>query len=271
MNGTLFVEVALVAREARVVHLSCCAPLSAKVLDGRSGPSLMLIGSAAGLLEGDGVAIDLCLHPGTSLTVGSAAATLAHPCPRGGWTAASVSARVGAGARLAWLPEPLVACAGGRHRGRAALTLERGAVAVWSDAVTLGRSGERAGLVDLRLDATLDGEPLLRDGLCLGAGSGAGPADDLAASPAVLDAARHTGSVCLLGRRPTPAALGDLELAGPGAVVRAVAPSAALLRRRLEPAAARFLGMVWPVAGSPHGSHRAEPEVAPEKEELVHG
>ena len=277
MIGQLAVEVASDGGVSRVVRLSSRPPLSAKVLDGVHGPVLMLIGSAAGLLEGDRSSIELDLHPGTSLTVGSVAATLAHPCPGGGWTAAFVSARLGTGARLAWLPEPLVACGGGRHRGRATVALAPGAAAVWYEAVTLGRSGEAPGLVDLRFDSTLAGAPLLRDGLRAGVGSGGGALDDLGASPALLGAARHVGSVFLVGRRPAAAGMaaagtaagtaaagtGELLLAGPGAVVRAVAPTAAGLQPMLAPAVSRFLDLL----------HRdpIDPAPATTKEELVHG
>src|SRR5207244_1460205 len=60
-------------------------------------------------------------------------------------------------------------------------------------------------------------------------------------SPAVLGGLRHTGSVPLLGLRPAHRVPGVLDLAGPGATARAVAPGAASLERLLAPARARFL------------------------------
>ena len=235
MNGGVEVLVEVRGGRCRVVQLAARPPLAARIVAGPpGGPELVLVGSAAALLEGDAVSVAVTLGPGARLTVRTTAATLAHPCPGGGSTETTVTAHLGPGAVLAWLPEPLVACAGCRHRSRTRVTLSAGAAAVWYEAVTLGRSGERAGPVDLRLDATLDGAPLLRDGLRTGEGTAAG-------SPAVLGGLRHTGSVHLLGLRPAHRVPGVLDLAGPGATARAVAPGAASLERLLAPARARFL------------------------------
>ncbi|HMC04286.1 MAG TPA: urease accessory protein UreD, partial [Actinomycetota bacterium] len=223
-----------VVEGTRVVLLETRPPVAAKVLATPVGPELVLIGAAAGLLEGDTVTIDLRLGPGARLTVRTTAATLAHPCPDGGWTEMTVTAALAPGAVLAWLPEPLVACGGCCHRSRSTVDLGEGAAAVWSEACTLGRSGERAGAVRLRLDATLGGRPLLRDGLKY---------PDGAETPAVLAGYRHTGSVHLLGRR----AKGPfLQLAGPGTTARGLAADAAGLERALGAARATFLSVIGP-------------------------
>ena len=215
----------------RVVVLETRPPVAAKILDAPGGPELVLIGAAAGLLEGDAVTIDLRLGPGARLTVRTTAATLAHPCPDGGWTEMTVTAALAPGAVLAWLPEPLVACGGCCHRSRSSVDLGEGAAAVWYEACALGRSGERAGAVQLRLDVTLAGRPLLRDGLRY---------PDGAETPAVLAGHRHTGSVHLLGRRASGP---YLQLAGPGTTARAVAADAAGLERALGPARTAFLSI----------------------------
>jgi urease accessory protein len=220
----------------RVVLLETRPPVAAKILDTPAGPELVLVGAAAGLLEGDTVTIDLRLGPGARLTVRTTAATLAHPCPDGGWTESIVDATLGTGAVLAWLAEPLVACAGCRHRSRSTVDLAEGAAAVWYEACTLGRSGERAGTVQFRLDATLGDVPLLRDGLKF---------PDGAETPAVLAGHRHTGSVHLLGRRTSGP---FLQLAGPGTTARAVASDAAALERALAPARSLFLSITAPTA-----------------------
>jgi len=220
----------------RVVGLETRPPVAAKILSTTGGPELVLIGAAAGLLEGDTVTIDLRLGPGARLTVRTTAATLAHPCPDGGWTEMTVTAALAPGAVLAWLPEPLVACGACCHRSRSTVDLGEGAAAVWYEACTLGRSGERAGAVQLRLDATLGRRPLLRDGLKY---------PDGAETPAVLAGHRHTGSVHLLGRR----ARGPfLQLAGDGTTARAVAADAAGLERALGPARSLFLSIAAPTA-----------------------
>lgn len=214
-----------------VVHLATAPPIAAKVLP---GPVLMLIGSAAGLLEGDTVTASVDLAAGARLTVRTVAATLAHPCPGNGSTALDVTCRLAAGARLAWLPEPLIACAQCRHRSRTALSLGPGAAAVWQETFTLGRTGERPGSVEQRLDVELDAMPLLREALRVGDGSAS-------ASQAVLGGARHVASVHLLGIRPAAPPRGTMALAGPGATVRLLARRAEELQPRLSAARASFL------------------------------
>lgn len=228
----------------RVVRLAATPPLAAKVLDGPVGPELLLVGAAASLLEGDRLRVTLRLGPGATLTVRTAAATVAHPCPGGGATAFDVDAVLGPGARLAWLPEPLVACAGCHHTGRSQVRLHRGAVAVWSEAVALGRTGEQPGDVSLRLDVEVEGVPLLRDGLR------AGPSAPGWDGPAVLAGARHTGTVALLGAFAGPgpsgavAPQGTVALAGPGALVRAVGRDGADVERALAAARLAFVAIL---------------------------
>ena len=111
---------------------------------------------------------------------------------------------------------------------------------MWCEACTLGRSGERAGTVRLRLDATLGGAPLLRDGLMYPEG---------AETPAVLAGYRHTGSIHLLGRRASGP---FLQLAAPGTTARAVAADAAGLERALAPARSLFLSITAPTAEEVH-------------------
>jgi urease accessory protein len=229
VRGSLDVQVS----GGRVTHLACTPPLSAKVL---VGPTLLIVGSAAGLLEGDRVEVLVRLDAGATLTVRTVAATLAHTCNGEGTTAMNVRAELGTDARLAWLPEPLVAHARCRHRSTASLDLEDGAAAVWSEAVTLGRHGEEAGDVALRFDAELQGGPLLRDGFTTRA----------AAGPAVLDGARHLGTIALLGTRPEAHIERVMDLAGPGALARGCAADAAALERDLAPARRAFLNQLFP-------------------------
>lgn len=256
----------VVVEGARVLRLSATPPLAAKVLPGPAGPELFLVGSAASLVEGDRLRVSLRLGEGARLTVRTAAATLAHPCPGGGSTSFAVSADLGPGARLAWLPEPLVACAGCRHEGVARLRLGRGAAAVWSETVALGRSGEQPGEVALRFDADVDGAPLLRDGLRLGPSA---PGWD---GPAVTDGARHLGTVALLGVAHAAGGLdGAVQLAGPGALVRAVGGEGAAVERRLGAARSAFVAALAgaPPSPAPGSVAVAEMTTAGKRQEMV--
>ena len=86
--------------------------MSAKLTAGAPHFELHVVSSAATLLEGDALQVELDVRPGASLTVRSVAAQLAHPCVRGGATALRVRASVAAGGRLAWLPEPTIVAGG---------------------------------------------------------------------------------------------------------------------------------------------------------------
>ena len=225
MNG--YIEATV--RGNRVVDLGVRPPVAAKILP---GPNLLIVGSAAGLLESDRTRIALHLEAGARLTVKTVAATLAHACPGGGETETDVLVDAGPGARLAWLPEPLVAHAGCNHRSAARVELAPGAVALWQETLALGRSGEDAGDVELHLHVDLDGRPLLRDSLHAGSSAPA------AKGPAVLGGARHAGTLALFGTRPPNA---PMALAGPGALARAVAADGAALERLLGPTRRLFL------------------------------
>src|SRR5207302_1140562 len=83
------------------------------------------------LLEGDTVEVIVSVGADSSLVVRTVAATLAHACPRGGETAVDVRVDAASGARVMWLPEPLVAHAGCRHRSTAHVDLPDRAAAVW--------------------------------------------------------------------------------------------------------------------------------------------
>ena len=142
----------------------------------------------------------------------------------------AVRARLAAGARLVFAPEPAIAAAGCDHRAFAGVSLEEGAELVWQEEILLGRHAERPGRYVSRLDVTACGVPLLRHELRV---------DDDAPSAAVLGDAKATGTVLLAGDEVTaePYAtdgLAVLPLAGPGVLVTALAPDTVRLRARLD-------------------------------------
>jgi urease accessory protein len=199
-------------------------PLAAKLIaPGPQGPELWLVSSAACVLEGDVLRIDLELGPGSRLRVRSVAAHLVHPCPGGGWGSIEVVARLGTGARLEWQPEPVVVAAGARYRGRADLDLAEDAVVVWTDELVLGRTGDDPATVgvDTAVRADRAGRPLLRDGLS------SGPAWR---GPAVVGTAAYIGAVHVLGQRIDGPDWWPLH--GPGATTRVLADD--VVRGRAE-------------------------------------
>jgi len=197
---------------------------------------LHLVASAAGPLGGDVVTIDVRVGAGAALTVRTAAASLALPGREGAPSAVTVTAEVGPGASLHWLPEPLVAVAGCRHTASATVRLADGADLVWRDEVVLGRHGEPPGDIVTRLAVDVAGHPLARHELR------AGPSAPGWDGPGALGPCRAAGSLLLAGPAhgaAQPAVLSltaaTLPLDGPATLVTATAPDAPTLRRLLHP------------------------------------
>jgi urease accessory protein len=192
-----------------------------------------LIGAAAGPVGGDDLELEIDVGPGTTLALRSAAASLLLPGPNGDPSRLRIRARVAAGGRLDYCPQPAVAAAGCEHHASAAVELGPGSVLRWREAIVLGRHGEPAGQFVSRLDVRVAGTPLYRGELSVGR-----PGTDN--SSAVLGGAGAVGSVLLVDavRKQPPACAHDglaiLPLAGPGCAVSAIAPDAALLASRLD-------------------------------------
>lgn len=219
-----------VAASGRFAELRSEAPLTLRWADG----CLYVVGSAFSPLGGDDLRLDVEVEAGAGLTVRTVAASVAQPAPSGLPSRLTVSARVGPGASLWWLPEPGIATAGAVHESVARLDLADDAEVVWREEVVLGRHGEPGGEWRSRWRVTRAGRPLLSQDTAIG-----GP--DWA-SPAVAGGARAAGSLLLTGPADIPAAAcgpgaAVMPLApGRAALVSALAPDALTLRRRLDAA-----------------------------------
>jgi urease accessory protein len=209
-------------------------PYAARVVPARPGwVRVVLVQTIAGPLAGDRTTIEVDVGPGAALELVGNAATLALPCAEP--ARHEVRVRLAAGARLAWLPQPLIVAAGCDLDASLELELAEGAAALTRELVVLGRHGELPGRYRSRLRCELEGRLLLHDEVQLSEQAST-------ASAAVLDGASAFGSLALLGLRPARSAdPEELELAGPGRVVRALAPEAATLRARLAGAESAWL------------------------------
>jgi urease accessory protein len=224
-------------------RLTCLRSEAPLVLRATPG-AVYLVGGAAGPLGGDDLTVEVEVGSGATLTVRTAAASVALPGPGTGPSRLRVRARVGAGARLHWLPEPVVAAHGCDHRMEATLDVAAAGRLVWREEVLLGRHREPSGSVTTRLAVDVAGEPLLRHELALG------PAHPGCGGPAIVAGARAVGSVLVVDpawrdRAPPGALLGSgavvLALEGPGALVLALADGAVALRRSLDAGTERAL------------------------------
>jgi urease accessory protein len=225
-EGRLFVRVERRGGRSVVTESSGHVPLAARqVGDGH----VVLVQTAAGPLAGDRLALEVVVGPGATLDLTSTAATLAYPADRA--AALEVRLRVAGGGRLAWLPEPLILAAGCDLAASVELELADGAAALVREVVVLGRHGETAGRYRGEFRCDLAGAPLLRESVVL---DGHSP---VTASPLVLGGARAYATLALLGVRPLAApGEGELELAGPGRLLRALGADAQARVARAEPA-----------------------------------
>jgi urease accessory protein len=208
--------------------------------------AVYLAAGAAGPVGGDDLDLTVTVGPGACLTLRTVAATVVLPGPPAGSPPAAspgpcesvfrLTASVGAGGRLAILPEPTVVAANAHHRVTSTVEVAAGGALVLREEVILGRHGETGGTYRGLSHVDVAGAPLLRHELVL---DGADPA---AVGPAAAVGARACGSLLVvhpawdLVHRPAGyvgPGVAAMPLAGPGLLVAAIADDARTLRARL--------------------------------------
>ena len=143
-----------------------------------------LVGTTAGPVGGDDLALTVRIGAGAALRVASVAASLVYPGPSGRRSSFRVTADVGPGARLSWETEPTVLVRGCDHEATVHVRLAGGACLFWREVVVLGRHDEPSGSLLQRLRVDRDGHPLVRNDLAVG------PAWPGSLGPAGVGAAR---------------------------------------------------------------------------------
>ena len=219
----------------------------------RTAEAVYLVSGAAGPLGGDRLELRIEVRAGARLRLRTVAATVALPGRDGQGSWLNVTAEVGPGARLEYLPEPMVAADRARHHTDVTVRLAADAALVLRDEVLLGRHGERGGACRTRLavdrDSTRGCLPLLRHELDLDG------ADEAGRGPAVLAGHRAAGTLLTVepdgsggaeGREGDPW-VAVMTLARGGTLVTALADDTRTLRRRLEQRESRLA----PAAGAP--------------------
>jgi urease accessory protein len=210
----------VIARTAAVVErggvlgeLACAPPLTLRRVHGEDAGrcELCLVGTAAGPLAGDDLALRLELRAGARATLRATGASIAQGRPGGGPSGLSVRADLAEGADLIADPGALIVCHGSRVNVRVELALAAGAAVDWRELIVLGRSGEPPGQATLRWDVTRAGRPVLRQ------------FTDLA------DPALAGWTAMMAGRRVLACAF----VAGPGLAPRTVVASPVAVAQRL--------------------------------------
>ncbi|WP_225839477.1 urease accessory protein UreD [Streptomyces sp. NK08204] len=201
---------------------------------------VMVVGAMSGPLGGDRFVVQARVEEGARLHMGSAAATLALPGQAGGEARYDVRLHVADGAGLHWLPEQLIAAGGSDLCVTTRAELGAGARLVLREEQVLGRFGEEPGRLTSRLTVRVAGRTVLDQELSCGPGAPGGWD-----GPAVLAGHRSVGQLVVVrpefAKRPVaPRMLGEgaalVPLAGPAALVSALAPDALRLRRLLDEA-----------------------------------
>lgn len=207
-----------------------------------SGPytRVTVVGAMSAPLGGDRLAVETEVRDGARLLVDSAAATLALPGRSAEPAAYDVRIAVGEEGVLRWLPEQVVSVQGSHLRMRTVVELAATAGLVLREEQILGRHGEPPGTLVTRLTVRRAGRPLLDQELAFGPGAPGGWDGG-----AVLGGHRATGQLLVVDpafedKPVRPRRLGEsaavTPLAGPAALVTAVAPDALAVRRLLDTA-----------------------------------
>ncbi|MER7564989.1 urease accessory protein UreD [Streptomyces sp. NPDC048523] len=201
---------------------------------------VMLVGAMSGPLGGDHFTVTADIQQGARLRVGSAAATIALPGQTKGEARYDVRLTVADGGELRWLPEQLISAGGSDLYVTTRIDLAATGRLVLREEQVLGRVGEEPGRLSSRLVLRVAGRTVLDQELSCGPGAPGGWD-----GPAVLAGHRAVGQLLVVrpefADEPVPAqVLGEgaavVPLAGPAALVTAVAPDALLLRRVLDAA-----------------------------------
>ncbi|MFV0137344.1 urease accessory protein UreD [Streptomyces sp. HMX87] len=199
---------------------------------------VMLVGAMSGPLGGDRLAVEADVTAGARLRVGSAAATIALPGAHKGPARYDVRIGVADGAELCWLPEQLISAGDSELYVTTRVDLAATARLVLREEQVLGRAGEEPGRLAGRLAVRIAGRCVLDQELACGPGAPGGwdgPAG-LAGHRAVgqLVVVRPEFGAAPAAARVLPAGAAVMPLAGPAALVTAVAPDALRLRRVLD-------------------------------------
>ena len=203
---------------------------------------VMLVGAMSGPLGGDHFTVEAEAAEGARLHVGSAAATIALPGQAKAEARYDVRLTVADGAELRWLPEQLISASGSELYVSTRVDVGAYGRLVLREEQVLGRAAEEPGRLTSRLVLRVGGRTVLDQELACGPGAPGGWD-----GPAVLAGHRAVGQLVVV--RPEFAAepvvarvLGDgavvMPLAGPAALVSAMAPDALRLRRLLDEALA---------------------------------
>jgi urease accessory protein len=159
-------DVLIVARPDRIPRIECIGGVAARRTE---ADTVHLVSAAATPLGGDTIRVRVVVEPGARLRVRSAAATMAMP------GTVTMESRASWELEVAGLldldPQPTIVAGQARHVSSTRLRLSGSGQARLRERVQIGRSDERQGFWSGSMHADVNGAPLLRHRVELGAGS----------------------------------------------------------------------------------------------------
>jgi urease accessory protein len=157
MRAQAAIVAELVDGRTEIVGRRAEAPLAIRRCDGR----VLLAATAAAPVGGDELALDVRVDVGARVDVGTVAATMVWPGPDGARSTMATTCTVGDDGQLLLHPEPTIVVAGARHRVSTVVRLAPTARCTIVEELSLGRSGEPSGDIDLELRVERAGAPLV--------------------------------------------------------------------------------------------------------------
>ncbi|NMN97346.1 urease accessory protein UreD [Antrihabitans stalactiti] len=170
----------IVATVGRLPQIHADGGLTARITN---TDTVHLIGSAATPLGGDHIGVTVRVGPGARLRVRSVAATIALPARDRILSTAEWTIEVGEGASLDFDPMPLIVGAGAHHLAKTVVGLASSASLRLRERVQIGRDTETSGWWAGEMVADLDGKPMLRHRVDVGASA---VADDAIEAPRAM-------------------------------------------------------------------------------------
>ncbi len=216
----------VVAAGGRLSRLHAEPPLTVRRVhaEQRDSCALCLVGTAAGPLAGDDLALELRLGPDARATLTAAGAAIAQGSPRPGGPDDGAASRLamnvslGDHAVLDADPGPLVVCAGARVDVRVSIAMAASASVRWRELIVLGRTGAPPGAATIRWDVEREGLAVLRQFVDL-------TDPRLMAWPGLLAGRRVVATAFVAG----PELDATLTIAGPAAMAQPLDPHALLI------------------------------------------
>lgn len=174
-EGRLAIHAALIGDRTRLLSLRSQAPLqvlrAAYTESDLSGLAAVTICSpAGGVLQGDRLWIEVALDAGAQLRLETQSATRLYAMPESSATG-RVSLKLGRGAFLEYVPDPLIPYAGASYRQESTWEVDESAILIAGEVVTAGREarGEKARYqrVALEIEARRPGGKVLFRDACV--------------------------------------------------------------------------------------------------------